>query len=76
MNDFIYWFENFSFIGVFKLLLVVLLIVYGLFAYMMMRQIGVMSRAIRMKDEYIVKVLGVAHFAFALLVLVVSVLVL
>lgn len=51
-----------------KLLLVVLLTVYLAFAYLMMKKIATMTKAVQMQDDYIIRGLGMFHFGFALFV--------
>ncbi len=58
-----------------KILLVVLLSVYGLFAMLMMRQIVAMTKAVQMQDDYIIRGLGILHFGFALVVWLMAVLI-
>jgi hypothetical protein len=50
-------------------LVVALLAIYAIFAGLMMTQIGAMTRAVVIKDGFIMKILGIIHFAFALLIL-------
>lgn len=62
-------FTGFTLLSFFKILLVILLGVYAVFAGLMMRQIAAMTKAITMKDDYIIRILGFIHFVFASLVL-------
>jgi len=55
-----------------KTLMVVLLLVYAVFAFLMMKQVSAMTRVISMKDDYIIRALGVLHFVFAIVVLILS----
>lgn len=64
--------QTITFLDVVKFLIVLLLLVYAVFALLMMRQVAAMTRAVAMKDDFVIRLLGVAHFAFALVVLVVA----
>ncbi len=68
--------QSITLLGIFKVMLVVLLIVYTIFALLMMKQVGAMTRAVTMKDDAVIRVLGLVHFIFALLVLVMALLIL
>ena len=68
--------QSITLLGIFKVMLVVLLIVYTIFALFMMKQVGAMTRAVTMKDDAVIRVLGLVHFIFALLVLVMALLIL
>lgn len=68
--------QSITLLSVVKVLVVVLLVVYLAFAYLMMRQIGSMTRAVNLKDDYVISVLGVGHFIFAALVLFIAIIVL
>lgn len=74
--DFVGAFSSITFLGVFKLMIVVLLTVYTIFALLMMKQIGAMTKAVEMKDDYIIRILGILNFVFAILVLIVSLVIL
>ncbi len=54
--------------GIVKVLLAVLLLVYMVFAGLMMSQIKAMTRAVSMKDDFVIRGLGMIHFALAVLV--------
>ena len=72
MNGILLFFEGITLLVVVKLLVVVLLLVYSVFALLMMRQIAAMTKAVQMRDDFIIRLLGVIHFAFAILVLIIS----
>lgn len=61
--------QSITLLSIVKVLLVILLGVYAIFAGLMMTQIGAMTRAVVIKDGFIMKTLGFIHFGFALLVL-------
>lgn len=65
--------ESITILSIVKVLIVTLMVVYSIFAFLMMQQIGAMTRAITMRDDFIMRLLGIIHFAFALLVLVVAI---
>lgn len=68
--------ESITLLLIVKLLVVVLLIVYNIFAFLMMKQIGAMTRAVSMKDDYVIRILGICHFAFSILVFLLAVVIL
>jgi hypothetical protein len=61
--------QSITLLLVVKVLVVALLAIYAIFAGLMMTQIGAMTRAVVIKDGFIMKILGIIHFAFALLIL-------
>ncbi len=64
--------DSFSLTLLVKVLLVVLLSVYTLFAFLMMKQINAMTKAVQMQDDYIIRGLGALHCGFAVVVWVLS----
>lgn len=76
MNEFLGLLESITLLGVVKWLVLLLLAVYNVFAYLMMRQTGAMTRAITMRDDYVVRVLSAAHFTASVLVLLLAILIL
>ncbi|PIS17963.1 hypothetical protein COW38_04285 [Candidatus Collierbacteria bacterium CG17_big_fil_post_rev_8_21_14_2_50_45_7] len=63
-------------LNVIKFLLVVLLSVYSLFAMLMMRQIVAMTKAVAMRDDFVIRLLGTINFVFALMVLILAIFIL
>lgn len=61
---------------IFKVLIILLLLVYMVFAGLMMMQIKAMTKAITMKDDYIIRGLGILNFGFAILVLLMAIFIL
>jgi len=57
-------------------MLIMLLGVYAVFAGLMMRQIVAMTKAVTMKDDFIVRALGILNFGFALLILFLAIIIL
>jgi hypothetical protein len=41
-----------------------------------MRQVGAMTKAVTMKDDFVIRILGVLNFVFALVVLLLAVFIL
>lgn len=76
MNEITTILESITFLSVLKLMIVVLLLVYNIFAFLMMRQTKMMNKAVEIGDGYIIRVLGISHFVFAALVLFVAMIVL
>lgn len=68
--------QSITILGIFKVMLLILLGVYALFALLMMKQVGAMTRAVTMKDDAVIRVLGIIHFVFALGVLIIALLIL
>lgn len=60
--------DSITFLFIVKVLLLIMFSVYGLFAMLMMRQIGAMTKAVQMQDDYVIRFLGIAHFGFAIIV--------
>lgn len=65
-------FSSITMLVVVKILIIILMGVYVVFAFLIFRQIGVMTRAVTMRDGYVVKVLGTLHLLFAILTLIVA----
>jgi hypothetical protein len=68
--------ESTTIFDVVKVMIIILLLVYTIFAMLMMRQITAMTKAVTMRDDYVIRVLGVLNFAFAILVLVMAIILL
>lgn len=68
--------EKITLLSLVKLVFVVGILVYTVFAFLMLRQIQVMSRVVMMKYDYVIKIIGVAHSVFALMVLLVALVIL
>lgn len=68
--------ESITLLSIFKVLIVTLLLVYGVFAFLMMKQVGAMTRAVVIKDDYIMRLISIAHFALAVLVLLLALVIL
>jgi len=64
--------ESLTFLLFVKVLVVILLFVYLVFAMLMMRQIVAMTRAVAMQDDFIIRIIGILHFVMALIVWVIS----
>lgn len=76
MNDLIFLIEGITLAGVLKLLLIVGLLVYGAFAFLMMRQIIAIDRAIQTRDGFIMRFFGVANFTAVIIVLIIAIIIL
>lgn len=74
--DLLRLFEEITLLSLVKLVFVVGILVYTVFAFLMLRQIQVMSRVVMMKYDYVIKIIGVAHSVFALMVLLVALVIL
>lgn len=60
-------------LAIVKVLCVTLLVVYVIFAFLMMKQISAMTRAVSMKDDYVIRGVGILHFGFAIIVVILAV---
>ena len=68
--------QSITFLGVVKFLVVLLLLVYAVFALLMMKQVGAMTEAVTMRDDFVIRILGILNFGFAILVLLMAVFIL
>lgn len=68
--------QSITFLGVVKFLIVMLLLVYAVFALLMMKQVGAMTKAVTMRDDFVIRILGILNFGFAILVLLMAVFIL
>ena len=68
--------ESITLLSITKVLIVVLLLVYVVFALLMMKQVAAMTKAVTMKDDFVIRVLGVLNFVFAVLVFLIALLIL
>lgn len=69
-------FESITFLGIVKFLICVLLGVYGVFSMLMMKQIQAMTRAVQMRDDFMIRILGLLNFVFAIVVLILALVIL
>jgi len=76
MESLMMFFESITLLIIVKWLIVIFMMVYSIFAYLMLRQVRLMTKAVSMKDDYVIRVFATAHFVFASLVLVLSILIL
>lgn len=65
--------QSITFLGIVKFFLVTLLVVYSVFSLLMMRQIASMTRAVTMQDDFVIRLLGIANFVFAIIVLLMAI---
>jgi hypothetical protein len=68
--------QSVTLLDIFKVMILLLLAVYTIFALLMMKQVGAMTRAVMMKDDAVIRILGIIHFVFALGVFVIALLIL
>lgn len=64
--------ESITLLGIAKVLIVILLLVYVVFALLMMKQITAMTKAVTMKDDFVIRILGMLNFGFAVFVLLIA----
>jgi hypothetical protein len=76
MEQLLTFFDNFTILTLVKMLAVILMGVYGIFAGLMAIQIKAMTKAITMKDDYVIQILGILHLIFAILVFLMAVFIL
>ena len=72
MNALLTLVEGFTILTLVKVLIVILLGVYTIFAGLMMTQVMAMTKAVVIKDGFIMKILSLVHFLFATLVLLLA----
>lgn len=65
-----------TFLDIVKFLIVTLLLVYSVFALLMMRQVAAMTKAVTMRDDFVIRLLGILNFGFAIVVLLLSIFIL
>jgi hypothetical protein len=68
--------ESITLLSITKVLVIVLLLVYVIFALLMMKQVAAMTKAVTMKDDFVIRILGVLNFVFAVLVFLIALLIL
>ncbi|MBP9670426.1 hypothetical protein KBD75_03435 [Candidatus Woesebacteria bacterium] len=68
--------QSITFLDVVKFLIVTLLLVYSVFALLMMRQVAAMTKAVTMRDDFVIRLLGILNFGFAIVVLLLSIFIL
>jgi hypothetical protein len=68
--------QSITVLDVVKFLIVTLLLVYSIFALLMMRQVAAMTKAVTMRDDFIIRLLGILNFVFAIVVLLLSIFIL
>lgn len=68
--------QSITYLGVVKFLIVTLLLVYSVFALLMMKQVSAMTKAVTMRDDYVIRILGILNFGFAILVLLMAIFIL
>lgn len=74
--DFLGIVQAITFLDVVKFLIVTLLIVYSVFALLMMRQVAAMTKAVTVRDDFVIRALGILNFVFAIFVLLLSIFIL
>ena len=65
-------FLNFSFLGVLKIFAIIALVIYVVFAFVVVRQVQLMVDTLEVGFERPIKILVAVHFVFAILVLVLA----
>ena len=68
--------EKITFLGILKFLIVTLMFVYSVFALLMMRQIAAMTKAVTMRDDFFIRLIGILNFCFAILVFLMAIFIL
>lgn len=68
--------QTITFLDVAKFLIVSLLSVYSVFALLMMRQVAAMTKAVTVRDDFVIRLLGILNFGFAIVVLLLSIFIL
>lgn len=68
--------QSITILFVVKVMLIMLLGVYAVFAGLMMRQISAMVKAVTIRDEFIIRALGIGHFVFAIIMFLLTIIIL
>lgn len=68
--------QSITFLDIVKFLIVVLLLVYSIFALLMMKQVSAMTKAVTMRDDFVIRLLGILNFVFAIVVLMLAIFIL
>ena len=76
MNNILTVLDAFTLLGLVKILMIILFGVYAIFAGLIVTQVGAMNKAVVIKDGFIMRILGLLHFAFAILVLLMAIFIL
>lgn len=76
MDKLLLFFDGFTIFVLVKILMVILLGIYVIIAGLITTQVRAMNKAVVIKDGFIMKILGLLHFGFALLVFLMAVFVL
>ena len=76
MDSIIGFFDALTLLTIVKWLIILLLGVYLVFAGLMARQISSMIKAVTMKDDFIIRILGLVHFVFAVIVFLAAIFIL
>jgi len=74
--EYISFLESITLLSVVKVLLITFLIVYNVFAILIVKQIAAMSKAVKMGDDFLIRLAGISHFVFAALVLFLAIVIL
>lgn len=76
MDKILLFFDGFTILTLVKILITILMGIYVIIAGLMVTQIGSMNRAVVIRDGFIMKTLGLLHFAFAILVFLMAIFIL
>lgn len=68
--------NSITMLDIVKVMIIVLVVVYNVFAFLMLKMASSMTRSVQIKDGVIVNTLALAHFIFAVIVLILSIVVL
>ena len=55
-----------------RVLVTVMMVVYNIFAVLMSRQIGIMTKTVSMKDSAVITLFGYVHLGFSVVVLLLA----
>ena len=68
--------EGLTILSFVRFLLTLLLLVYAVFAGLMMKQIGAMTKVVTMKDDFVIRAIGAVHFGLSVVVLLMAIFIL
>ncbi len=72
MDNIFVIFESITLLSIWKALILMLLGLYVVFAGLMAKQISSMIRAVTMKDDVVIRILGIGNFLLAISVFLIA----
>lgn len=76
MDNFINILLNISVWGVAKIIVIIALLIYLIFAFVMIKQVSLMTRVVSAEWDFTIRVVTWVHFFFALFIMILSIVIL